>query len=339
MWIFYKFTKDPKNLQFKYNITDINDPNGLNDIFEIFISYKDNKEYIISKNINYNLDIFRLLDNKKIITLEGHKNSISTIRYFINKKNNNEYLISADYNQIVIIWDITNNYKILYQIETKYKDHIYSCLLVFPHHKKDDFIITSTYFNNYQEKYSTKIFSFNSGKFIKYIPNENCNKIKYLLEWYSKKNDKYYIIQIGNFKVLIDNLLEDELYAELKSDHVGKQNSGLIFSKDNNDYLCCSSNNGYIDIWDLYNKKIFKVINTNKCVLMHIIQWNTKYIIVADLINQSFKIIDLESSEVISNIGGQHKDKVRCVKKIYHPKFGESILSSSNDKTIKLWSI
>ena len=38
----------------------------MDDMFEVFISYKDNKEYIISPNRdNYNLDIFNLLQIKK----------------------------------------------------------------------------------------------------------------------------------------------------------------------------------------------------------------------------------------------------------------------------------
>ena len=91
-------------------------------MFEVFISYKDNKEYLISPNNNFNLDIFTLLDNKKIKSLQGHKKKVRTIRYFINKNQNNynEYLISGDDNKIVIIWDITNNYNIKYQIDTKY---------------------------------------------------------------------------------------------------------------------------------------------------------------------------------------------------------------------------
>jgi len=141
----YKFEKDPHNLKYKYNITNTNDGGwGYNDIFEVFISYKDNKEYIISKNINHNLDIFTLLNNQKIKSLNGHKNNITTIRYFINNKDYNEYLISADYNNIVIIWDITNNYNIKYQINTKYNSYIFSCLLIFPHNNNDNYIITST---------------------------------------------------------------------------------------------------------------------------------------------------------------------------------------------------
>ena len=53
----YKFIKEPQNLKFKFNITNTNAYYGANDIFEVFICYKDNKEYIISPNINnYNLD-------------------------------------------------------------------------------------------------------------------------------------------------------------------------------------------------------------------------------------------------------------------------------------------
>jgi len=103
---------------------------------------------------------------------------------------------------------------------------------------------------------------------------------------------------------------------------------------DNNDYLCSSSSNGYINIWDLYNKNIFKAINTNNCCLCHIIQWNNKYIIVEDFDNKCFKIINLEN-EIIKDIEKQHTNLVICIKKIYHPKYGESLLSAAEDKTIK----
>ena len=140
--------------------------------------------------------------------------------------------------------------------------------------------------------------------------------------------------------IIINNLLEDELYSELiqqqsESNHF----SGFIYNRNNNDYLCSSSSNGYINIWDLYNKKIFKTINTNKCILAHIIEWNNKYIIAADANNKSFKIIDLDENKIISDIGGQHTDKVISIKKIYHPIYGESLLSCGEDKCIKFWSI
>ena len=113
--------------------------------------------------------------------------------------------------------------------------------------------------------------------------------------------------------------------------------SGFIYNKDDNDYLCSSSKNGFINIWDLYNKKIFKIINTDGCRLSHIIQWNDKYIIVADYTNKSFKVIDLEDNKIISNITNKYLDKLISIKKIYLPEYGESLITSSDDKGIKLW--
>ena len=72
---------------------------------------------------------------------------------------------------------------------------------------------------------------------------------------------------------------------------------------------------------------------------MHIIQWNQKYIIVADVSNKSFKIIDLEENKIISDIKGQHTKEVKCIKKINHPVYGESLLSAGKDSSIKLWII
>ena len=91
-------------------------------------------------------------------------------------------------------------------------------------------------------------------------------------------------------------------------------------------------------IYGIYIIKIFKIINTNNCCLEHIIQWNNKYIIVADSWNKCFKIINLENG-IIKDIEKQHTDYVICIKKIYHPKYGESLLSAARDNTIKLWSI
>ena len=338
----YIFKKNP-HLKYKEDIINTNFCDGFNDIFEVFLSYKDNKEYIISSNKNYNLEVFILLDNKKILSLKGHENHITSIKYFINNKNYDEYIISSDKKKIIIIWDITNNYIIKYKINTNYGDFIYSCLLLFPHNNKnnDNYIISSTVnTSDNNDQAATKIYSLNNGKFIKYINDSNNNRIYYLLSWYNKINNKYYIIQLTSNKIIINNLLEEELYSEFIHVPEDTHCSGFItYNKENNDYLCCSSENGYINIWDLYKKKIFKIIIANNCCLYNIIEWNKKYIIVADYYNESFKIIDIDIEKVISDIKGQHINGVICIKKIKHPIYGESLLSASEDKTIKLWTL
>jgi len=345
----HKFIKEPINLKYQLDIIDTNDFFGCSDLFEVYTSYKDNKEYIASKNINdFNIDIITLIDNKKILSLKGHETHIRTIRYFINNKDNNEYLISADDNGLVIVWDITNEYNIKYQIESNYEINtkkgisIFSCLLVFPENNNDNYIVIST--NNISkdiDKSATKIYSLNDGNFFKSINNSNNYGIMYLLSWHNKKNNKYYIIQLGNGKIIINNLLEDELYCELKHKHEGDLNSGFVFSKDNIDFLCYSSEIGRICIWNLYTKKLVNKIKMPKCRLMHIIEWNNKYLIVSDFDNKTFKVIDLEKKR--NNIydfhdkEGQHTSYVKSIKKIIHPIYGECLLTSGSDKKIKLW--
>ena len=72
----------PKYLRFKCNITTTNTSVGWNDIFEVFISTIDNKEYLVSPNSNnFHLDIFDLSNNKLVYSLLGHNNFIRTVRY------------------------------------------------------------------------------------------------------------------------------------------------------------------------------------------------------------------------------------------------------------------
>ena len=337
----YKFEKDPQGLKFRQNIINSNASYGWNDIFEVYISRKDNKEYLVSpNNNNYKLDVISLLENKVTVSLKGHNNHIRTIRYFINNINSEEYLISADNDIIVIIWEITYDFNMKFKINTNYSDNIYSCLLLFDLINENNYIVTSSYAQlEDNEKSATKLYSLENGQLIKYISYSNKSAVYYLLSWYNKNNNKYYIVQFTFKAILINSVIDDELYCELIQEPEDNHLSGFIYNSDNKDYLCSSSYNGYIHLWDLFNKSIYKIISTNDCVLCNIIQWNNKYSIVADYDNKSFKIIDFEKGQVVKDIKGEHTDKVPCVKKLYHPLYGESLLSAGQDNTIKLWSL
>ena len=133
---------------------------GNNDKFEVFISYKDNKEYLVSSNDKYDLEITQLINNQKVHTLKGHSIYILTIRYFINNNDKNEYLISADRLNLVLIWEVTNNNKIKYKIDNLYKAPIYTCLLAFIN-DQDNFILTSNS-GNYADIFNDN-FSYNNS--------------------------------------------------------------------------------------------------------------------------------------------------------------------------------
>ena len=251
---------NPNNLRFKCNITTTNCSIEWNDKFEIFTSKKVNKTYLVSPNVNnFHLDIFDLSNNKLINSLPGHNNDIRTVRY------NNDYLTSADDDRIVIVWDINNNYKIKHKIKTNYGHDIYSFLLFFNvkdgQNNYNDYIITSTFnHSGNDEDSATKIYSFEDGKFIKNINKTNNISIFYLLPQIN--NNNYYIIQFGFKKILISNLITNEVYAELINKPETDHFSGAITYEKypgkniKGDYLFCSSANGYINIWNLTKKNI-----------------------------------------------------------------------------------
>ena len=340
---------DPNNLKYKYDIVNTNTKGGLNDIFEVFTSIKDNQAYLISPNkLNYHLDIITLNDNKFYASLKGHQKKATSVRYFLNEIISNEYLISSDDIGIIFVWDITNSYKKLFTINTKYNDIIYSCLLVFErdNYENDNpnnigYIVTSTYdISKENQNSATKIYSMENGEFINYIKNTNANSVFYLLSWYNKKHNKNYIIQFCFMKILICGLFDDdEVYAELSQEQKLSHYSGFVYEKEEEDkaYLYSSSKNGFINIWDLYNKILVNNINITGSILCHIIQWDEKYAIVADYNGKSFKIINLENLSVEKDVGECHTKEVKSIKKIRHPHYGDCLLTAGNDQVVKLW--
>ena len=331
----YKFKKNPN---FKYNSDIIrnNDCLGKNDIFEVYNLYKDNNQYIASPNyLTKYIDIYSLIDNKKVLSLKGHIKNITTIRYFFNIKSYNEYLISADTNKIVIIWDITNNYKIKFKINTNYIGNIYSCLLVFPHNNEDIIITSTEHSHGTKMQSSTKAYSLNIGNFIKYIDDySHWRRIFYLLSWYNKNDNNYYIIQFSIYEIFITNLFIDQLYSAIENYALNDYN-GLIFNRDNKDFLFFNSSSE-LKIYDLYNKSIIKKIKLNLFKdIININPWNDNYLIL--IAKESFLIIDLINNKIISSIEFRKLDTIKSIKRINHPLYGESILSCGND--IKLWTI
>ena len=327
-------------LKYKENLNIVNNTQRFNEIFDVFKSYKDEKEYLISPNYKTNqIDIISLNDNKIIHSLEAHESHITSIRYFINYSNDKEYIISSDQSNIVNIWDITNNYKLISKIETDYQDYILSCLLIFDIKESPykNYIITSCSCAGF-----TKLYSFDQNFLIKNIDITENNLTNYLLLWHDTKNSSYYIIECCFKKICIYNLLNDnQLYTELISPNSSHSEhfSGIIYNKNDIDYLLVCSSNGFIEMWDLINKYLYFSININGSKLMDIIQWNNNYLIVTDYENQCIKIIDAIQMKIIGNYSGKGVISVKKIKKINNSKYGHGILSSGNDNCLQLWTL
>ena len=334
------FKKNP-NLKFKQDIIKSNNSSGFNDLFEVYRSKKDNCQYLVSPNsLTHNLDIISLNNNKLISSLKGHKKSITMVRYFTGD-NKKEYLISADINQVVIVWDISYKKVIYYKIKLQYKNWIYSCCILVLN--DFDYAITSCCGEG-----NTKVYLLKNIKatFLKNIYESKNNNVYYLMTWYNEKDKNYYLIQFCKKKIVVNNIEKNIIYTIFGENENGfSYMNGFIYTPEVNtdinykDYLFANSNNGYIYIWDLYEKNLVFSIFIKNCLINNIIQWNKNIIILSDLNKNSIKILLIDYGIVISDIYSQHDVGILCIKKTFHPIYGESLLSSGQDGSIKLWTI
>ena len=340
-----KFKKNP-NLIYNKIILKNNPIFGCNDIYEIFYCYKDNNQYIVYPNNEaFSLNVINMLYTEQfnILTkvLKGHKTKIFSIRYFLNKDNLDEYLISSDISQIVIIWNITDNYNIKNIITTNYIENVYSCLILF-NINNTNIVITSTIdtFSN-DECRSRKYSLDNNCKYIESISGTENNNSLYLLYWYNKYDSEDYLIEFCFGKICIYNIIRNTEYCQFFSDCNESFCCGLIYKKNNDDLLISTSDGDYINIYNLNNKIKINEIKAEFCGISYIIRWSDNYFIAADQENNSFKVIDIDQLKVINNIKvdkTNNQKGIVCVKKIYHPKYGESLVTCGN-RDLCLWTL
>jgi hypothetical protein len=83
-----------------------------------------------------------------------------------------------------------------------------------------------------------------------------------------------------------------------------------------------------INLWN-------KVVKSNK--IYDIIKWSDKYILICNYNNKSIDIFDTIQNKIINCIKGIDNSNFLFFKKIIHPNYGESLLTSSENNTIKLF--
>lgn len=357
---------DPQYLSCKPDKIDILNNDYKYDFF--FISKKDNNPYLILTYrdysyhssyhyihevylLNYNNNLSKKLVKTIEIYLEPGLRDDS-IKYFFNSKNNNEYLI-RDYRDennthFIIIYDINNNYNIKRKIEMPDKSYSKKFLLAFPPNKNENFIILTEakrVEDNYDTNYYTKVYSFESGKFIKTFSNSNNIYIYDFSFWHNKKDNNDYIIEFTDHNTLINNLHND-LYYQLNSQN---SCSGFIYTKNDIDYLCCNCGGG-IQIWNLFTKKIFKKILDNSYGFIRLsVKWNDRYFISS---KGNYMVIWDIKDETFVNLSllANKNMEILCLNKINHPKYGESLISvstvqdlnvknSGSYHSINIWSL
>lgn len=132
------FIKNP-NLKYKMDIITSLKSQGKG-VFEIFISHKDNKEYMAYPT-KTGVIIVDLLERKNIRALNFM--NVHDIKYHINQNNFKEYLMLVIYNGIKLL-DINNNYNII-NIEGEKWNKFSRYTMFFPENTNNEYLIATEF--------------------------------------------------------------------------------------------------------------------------------------------------------------------------------------------------
>ena len=303
-------------LRFKENIiNDYNYSYWLCDDFDIYYINEDgkNEPYLVYSPFNekFVINIVRIRDKKLFKELKGHAQYVSLVKYSYNNVENKNYLVSSDWNFIVILWDL-DRYEMKFTIDPKYTSYIYSITINF----SLNYIITSTVGNKQQQDY-IKIYSLKDGSYVQSLDNTDTIDIFYLINWEKEKNNKQeiYLVVCCYEKISIFNLFNYQLYGELNTPF--QQSCGDYyfcgFISNDNKYLYTSSNEGYINIWDLYQKVLVHSIKLKNSNLYKIIPWS---IYVHYIIDNDDSILYKESDNYIL-VSDKHNNGIYLIKIIF----------------------
>ena len=347
------------NLRFKENIVNNFKFVYWNfDNYDIYYKYENKFELFLVYGCNININIVRIEDKKLFKSLKGHKDIVINVKHFYNKNDNNNYLLATDYSKKVYIWDL-NKYIQIYKFDTGYSTDILCFIILF----YKNYIITATEGTNYNDY--TKIYSFIDKTLIMKIIQTSKYETVYLLIWEYK--NKYYLIELCYKNIFIYDLSNGKLYKELVKNKNSYFYSGFI-SYDNK-YLYTCTNEGDIIIFNLYDSTLVYNINIKDLQFLKITLWSSvikkkkgtdkrkkeekiiNYILLSNKTHDGFICIDISFDRELKEDCKQYDTNfkyyincfygkgttIKCIKKIIHPIYGESLLSSGNDKNIDLW--
>lgn len=162
--------------------------------------------------------------------------------------------------------------------------------------------------------------------------------IKYYLfdAFNDKKQGKHYIFAVRKNYIISYDYSNNKLYNKYNTKDISY--SIIVDTNKNNDFirLLNSCDNGNILIWDFHSAKLLRLIKISYKSLYGICLWNQDFLFIGNE-NGTIQLINIKKNRfkknLISNASG-----VVLVKKIYHPKYEECLISQSSDNKIILWT-
>ena len=281
-----------------------------------------------------NLYSYNLIDKKIIHQIKRLKGKGAFINHFLDNINKRDLLLQIisgeDYESInnIYIWNFNNLDCILLLQKIYEKGLVYSASLL--KENNQFYLITS---NNSGKELSLplKVFDLNGNK-VKEI-NKIKSDIKYM-HIYNDKNLK------KNFIVLINNTLcsydysTNKLYKTYydKKGHIDEDTVVINDEKKPVKIMECNFN-GEIRIFNFHTGSLLFESRGGGPAFCY---WNDNYVFVAENYDR-FSLINITSPKVKQYFTG-HKSNVYKILKIFHPTFGECLITFEEYQA-KLWII
>lgn len=322
------FSTNPATLVFKEDLSIKGQKSyTIDSVFAVFIAV-DGNTYLATGDSNspYNIEVINL-KTKAIKLLSGHTQHIYIVRHFLQRKTSIDYLISTSSEKNCKIWNL-QTYTCYLTLSSCHSGlYLYSALLLFDDHNNQNYIVTSSP-NEFM-----KLWDFSTGKLIREIGNSN-DYTYFINSWYSNK--EIYIVNANSVNVKLYNIKEPKgVYRVFQAQPNTWHMSAFVEKIGSIDMLFESDGNGYIRIWKIESKILYKTIIIPQSNLRGICFWNETYIIAASSTKNAV-IIDITKDVVVGNLTG-HTNVLCSVMKINHPLYGESLITAAIDSKVKLW--
>ena len=328
-----EFKSNPQNDKIMhYLVQDSYAHYAFDNTFSVFITIN-NLLYLTYSNANKSIIFYNIIDNKKIKEIKNaHDKYITNFRHYLDVINKRNLIISisSDDNNIKL-WN-ANNFECLLDIKNIYKKPYLNsaCFL----NDNNNICIVSSNCTYSLEIEPIKIFDLN-GKNIKEINNSDINT-SFIDVYYCFKLNTNFIITGNRGYIKSYNYNKNEIYHTYYDKDKNEHRSIVINSNEEIIKLVEANLDKNIRIWNFHTGKLLNKITIEDYSLRCICLWNKDYLFSCGN-SKEIKLLDLKKGNVIKNLSS-HNKSITCIKKIFHPKIGECLLSQGLENDgIKLW--
>ena len=330
----YSFSSNPENIHFLKDLTNDSYTVNLVNSFVIFKSIE-NILLIIYPNKKGSLIAINIIDNKIVNEIKNAVDGfIPNFNHFLDKINKRDLIISVSpFENEVKVWNF-NNLECLINIQKINEfGRLYSSC--FFNDNENIFIITSNY--SICDCEPIKVYDF-EGKKINEI-NDSDNSTFFINTYYDNKLKKNFIVSGNKGYVTSYDYQENKVYHVYNDENNFHYHSNIIIKEINGIInLIESCGDEYVRIWSFHSGEMLNKIETNENNLYGLCLWNNNYIF-AGCKNGMIKLIDLNNGSIIKDLISHNRD-VMTIKKIFHPQYGECLVSQGIcNEQIKLWII